>query len=118
MIKSVTTSLPFLANDETIRKALYDNNGNVDAAVSQLLDEPSSTPSTPGSYSSQSGSSSVERDADSDDEEEVWGPNKRKNRKIRALKRKEKEKEVKLDAKEINAQLPLPDMTGMAVLYI
>jgi hypothetical protein len=105
MVNSVTTSLPFLADDETIRKALQDNNGSVDAAVSQLLDEPTSTPSSPGSYSSQSGSSSVERDADSDEEEEIWGPNKRQNRKIRAMKRKEKEAQ-------------LPDMTAMKTLYI
>lgn len=125
MITSVTTSLPFLADNETIRKALYDNNGNIDAAVSQLLDEPSSTPSTPGSYSSQSGNSSIERDADSDDEDEVWGPNKRQIRKIKAMKKKEKAneikaKEVKLitDAKEINTNMPLPDTEGMEVLFI
>jgi OTU domain-containing protein 3 len=124
MVNSVTTSLPFLANNETIRKALYDNNGSIDAAVSQLLDEPSSNPSsnpsTPGSFrsvtSSQSGSSSIERDADSDDEDEIWGPNKRQNRKIKAMKRISKSKagtpEVLI--KEVN----LPDMKGMEILYI
>lgn len=120
MVNSVTTSLPFLADDATIRKALYDNNGNVDAAVSQLLDEPSSTPSTPGSFksvsSSQSGASSIERDADSDDEDEVWGPNKRHNRKIKATKRANKSKTStpELVTKEKN----LPDMKGMEILYI
>jgi OTU domain-containing protein 3 len=105
MVNSVITSLPFLANDETIRKALHDNNGSIDAAVSQLLDEPTSTPSSPGSYSSQSGSSSVERDTNSDEEEEIWGPNKRQNRKIRAMRRKEKD-------------VQLPDMAAMKTLYI
>lgn len=117
MVNSVTSSLPFLASDATIRKALYDNNGSIDAAVSQLLDEPSSTPSTPGSYaslSSQSGNSSIERDADSDDENEVWGPNKRQNRKIRTMKRKSKE--IKETVKKIDSQLP--DMKAMEILYI
>jgi hypothetical protein len=119
MVNSVTTSLPFLANDATIRKALYDNNGSIDAAVSQLLDEPSSTPSTPGSYaslSSQSGNSSIERDADSDDEDEAWGPNKRQNRKIRAMKRKSKEIKETANVKKIDSQLP--DMMAMEILYI
>jgi OTU domain-containing protein 3 len=122
MVNSVTTSLPFLANDATIRKALYDNNANIDAAVSQLLDEPSSTPSTPGSFgsvtSSQSGASSIERDADSDDEDEVWGPNKRQNRKIKAMKKSSKSKagtpELIAKGKEAN----LPEMKGMEILYI
>jgi OTU domain-containing protein 3 len=117
MVNSVTTSLPFLANNETIRKALYDNNGSIDAAVSQLLDEPSSTPCSFRSVtSSQSGSSSIERDADSDDEDEIWGANKRQNRKIKAMKRVSKSKAgtPELLIKEVN----LPDMKGMEILYI
>lgn len=121
MVNSVTTSLPFLANNETIRKALYDNNGSIDAAVSQLLDEPSSTPSTPGSFrsvtSSQSGSSSIERDADSDDEDEIWGPNKRQNRKIKAMKQISKSKAGTPELM-IKKEANLPDMKGMEILYI
>ncbi|KAE9371261.1 cysteine proteinase, partial [Stipitochalara longipes BDJ] len=123
MVNAVTTSLPFLAaNDTTIRKALYDNNGNIDAAVSALMDEPSSTPSTPGSFrsvaSSQSGASSIERDAESDDEDEIWGPNKRQNRKVKAIKRATKSKtstpEIMIKGKDAS----LPDMKAMEILFI
>jgi OTU domain-containing protein 3 len=122
MVSSVTTSLPFLANDATIRKALYDNNANIDAAVSQLLDEPYSTPSTPGSFrsvaSSQSGaSSSIERDLDTDNEDEIWGPNKRQNRKLKATKRLSKSKPGTPQL-TIKKEASLPDMKGMDILYI
>jgi hypothetical protein len=111
MINTVTTSLPFFVDKETIRKTLSDNNADVDAVVGLFLDEPSSTPSSPGSYSSQSGSSSIERDADSEDEDEAWGPNKRQNRKMRAMKRKE-------EVMELEKAAQLPDMAGMKTLYI
>jgi len=93
MVKSVMTALPDLANEEIIRNALVENYGNVDNAVTYLMDlQYSSNPPTPGSLSpSQSGGSSIERDYDSD-EDEIYGPNKRQNRHIRASKPSTKEK--------------------------
>lgn len=112
MIEVVKSSLPSFADEDTIRKALVDNNGSVDNAVNQLLEveEYSSAPATPGSFS-QSGSSSVERDPDSDDDE-VYGPNKRQNRRAsratKALRKEQKEREAQLQV--IQAQeVPLPD---------
>jgi OTU domain-containing protein 3 len=56
-----------------IKKALENCRGNVNNAVSMLIDE-----NEDGSISSTQGSSSVEREQDSDDEM-VYGPNKRAN---------------------------------------
>lgn len=78
MVDDVVRSIPYLrANRSTIQKALEENKGNVNNAVSKLLeaDEHSST-------SSVRGSSSVERDLDSDDEEPIRGPNKRQDRRL------------------------------------
>lgn len=120
MIKNVTSSLPFLANDAAIRKALTDNGGNIDRAVNQLLDEPSSTPSTPDGYlSSQSGNSSIERDVDSDDEDEIWGPNKRQSRKVRVIKpMKRRSKGLTPSPLKKCISANLPDMDEMEVLFI
>jgi OTU domain-containing protein 3 len=93
MVKAVTTSLPHLTSEDTIRQALKESGGSVDGAVSTLMEDPPSAPGTPGSFS-QSGSSSIERDLDSDDEE-IYGPNKRQNRTIRATKTSKKVKEAR-----------------------
>lgn len=73
MLDVVSKSLPFLADKPTIRKALEESKGNIDAAVSKLLDRESSQ-SAPES-------SSVERDPDSDNEA-IYGPNKRRDRRL------------------------------------
>jgi hypothetical protein len=105
MIKAVTTSLPHLIDQATIRKTLEECKGNVDDAVSKLLDSDylSSQPSSPGALSSP-GSSSVEREPDSDDDE-IYGPNKRQNRRIIKAKaiRKEKARSAKQEEDELSA---------------
>lgn len=72
----VAKSLPFLADKPTIKRALEAVKGNVDLAVSNLLDMEEN-----GSISSQPESSSVERDQDSDDEAH-HGPNKKQDRRM------------------------------------
>ncbi|CZR64765.1 uncharacterized protein PAC_14664 [Phialocephala subalpina] len=104
MVSAVSTSLPDITDEDIITAALRVNKGNVDAAVSQLMESstpPSSIPSTPNSsFSLNSGASSVARDSDSDDEE-VQGSNKRQARKEREQKRLSKlsqEIEAELEA--------------------
>lgn len=72
-IHTVKQSLPFLTDPQVIVRALEDCKGNVDNAVSMLMDADQE-----GSVSSTQGSSSIERDQDSDDEG-IYGPNKRAN---------------------------------------
>jgi OTU domain-containing protein 3 len=87
MINVVTQSLPYLADRETIKKTLEESKGNIDTAVSILLDAEERA-----SVSSQPGSSCTERDPDSDNEEFV-GPNKKQDRRMsRATKALRKEK--------------------------
>jgi OTU domain-containing protein 3 len=88
MIKSVFTSLPHLTDEALVIKILEEVNGHVDNAVTKLLgaEYRGSMPSSPAS----AGSSSVERDPDSDDDE-IYGPNKRQNRRIKAMKQRAKE---------------------------
>lgn len=87
MINVVTQSLPYLADRETIKKTLEESKGNIDTAVSILLDAEERA-----SVSSQPGSSCTERDPDSDYEEFV-GPNKKQDRRMsRATKALRKEK--------------------------
>jgi OTU domain-containing protein 3 len=87
MINVVTQSLPYLADRDTIRKTLEESKGNIDTAVSILLDAEERA-----SVSSQPGSSCTERDPDSDNEEFV-GPNKKQDRRMsRATKALRKEK--------------------------
>lgn len=74
MVDSVTTSLPHLADTQAIMKAIQDARGDVNTAVSKLLDAERSSPSTQGS-------SSIEREPDSDDEE-LGGPKKRQDRRL------------------------------------
>lgn len=88
MMDVVSSSLPFLADRRTIKQALEDCKGNVDAAVSKLLDAEDR-----GSVTSAQESSSVERDADSDDDA-MNGPNKRRDRRVsRATRSVMKEKQ-------------------------
>lgn len=70
-INTVKQSLPFLTDLQVIIRALEDCKGNIDNAVSMLIDADQE-----GSISSTQGSSSIERDPDSDDEI-IYGPNKR-----------------------------------------
>jgi OTU domain-containing protein 3 len=85
MTTVVLSSLPYIADRETIKKTLEECRGNIDTAVSILLDAEDRA-----SASSQQGSSSTERDQDSDDE--FAGPNaKRIDRRMsRATKAKGK----------------------------
>ncbi|GAB7343101.1 hypothetical protein MBLNU457_1179t2 [Dothideomycetes sp. NU457] len=71
----VSKSLPFLADKPTIKRALEEAKGNIDAAVSKLLDREEN-----GSTSSTQESSSIEREADSDDD--PIGPNKKRDRRM------------------------------------
>jgi OTU domain-containing protein 3 len=94
MVNVVTQSLPYLADREMIKKTLEECKGNIDTAVSILLDAEERA-----SVSSQPGSSCTERDPDSD-EEEFTGPNKKQDRRMsRATKalRKEKAEQEKKD---------------------
>ncbi|KZF23206.1 OTU-domain-containing protein [Xylona heveae TC161] len=76
MIDVVLSSLPYLADRALVKRTLEECRGNVDDAVSKLLDldERQSNSSTPGS-------SSIERDPDSDDEASS-GPNKKQDRRL------------------------------------
>jgi hypothetical protein len=80
MINVVHQSLPFLADRESIKKALEEHKCNIDAAVNSLLDQEDKC-----SVSSQNGSSSTERDPDSDDED-FDAPSKKQNRRDRATR--------------------------------
>jgi len=75
-IDVVSQSLPFLADKPTIKRMLEECKGNIDSAVSRLLEAEDG-----GSTSSAQESSSVEREADSDDEA-YTGPNKKQDRRI------------------------------------
>lgn len=86
MVDSVSSSLPDFVPEILITKTLLLNNGDVDAAVSHLLESSSqstaSSVSTPhSSFSAQSGNYSIPRESESDDEEDVRGPNRRKVKK-------------------------------------
>ncbi|KAI9838174.1 MAG: hypothetical protein M1838_004663 [Thelocarpon superellum] len=77
MIELVMQSLPYRSERLIIRRALEEHHGNVDAVISKLLD-----PEEGSSYSSATGSSSVEREPDSDDEDEIRGPSKKQDRRM------------------------------------
>ncbi|KAM0716967.1 hypothetical protein Q7P37_006819 [Cladosporium fusiforme] len=81
-IDVVSNCLPFLADKPTIKRALEASKGNIDAAVSNLMDAEENC-----SGSSAQESSSVERDQDSDDDVHD-GPNKKQDRRLsRAVKK-------------------------------
>ena len=95
MIKVAMSSLPYLADPVMVQKTLESCKGNVDDAVSKLLDseDRSSSPSTQGS-------SSVERDHDSDDDD-FSGPNKKQDRRLSRATRTIKQKEGKAKSEPI-----------------
>lgn len=84
-IDVVSASLPYLADKPTIKRALEATKGNIDAAVSSLLDAEND-----GSASSHQGSSSVERDHDESDENSHNGPNKKQDRRLSRASRTQK----------------------------
>jgi len=83
-IDVVSNCLPFLADKPTIKRALEASKGNIDAAVSNLMDAEEN-----GSGSSAQESSSVERDQDSDDDTNA-GPNKKQDRRLSRAAKKSK----------------------------
>ena len=85
-IDVVCKSLPYLADKITIKRALEAAKGNIDLAVSNLLDAEEH-----GSNSSQVESSSVERDHDSDDDT-CDGPNKKQDRRMSRATRIQKDR--------------------------
>ena len=94
MVNVVCQSLPYLADRTTIHKTLEECKGNIDTAVSKLLDAEER-----GSVSSTQESSSVEREPDSD-EEALSGPNKKQDRRLSRATRtvlKEKDEQKKRD---------------------
>jgi len=106
----VSQSLPFLADKPTIRRMLEECKGNVDAAVTKMLDAEEG-----GSISSAQESSSVEREQDSDDEA-YNGPNKKQDRRMsRAVKDRQRIMS-KLATQDDNDSLPetIPDSESEA----
>ena len=94
MVNVVMKSLPYIADRATVEKSLEKFKGNVDNAVSELLDLEDQ-----GSISSTQGSSSVERERDSD-EESFSGPAKKQDRRMSRASRtviKKKEEQHKCD---------------------
>ena len=88
MVDVVKSSLPYLVPDNgTIHRALVKAKGNVDDAVSELLENEDG-----GSVSSTQESSSVERDQGSDDDEYA-GPKKKQDRRMSRATRSLKQKE-------------------------
>lgn len=85
-IDVVSKSLPFLADKPTIKRALELAKGDVNAAVSSLLDAEEN-----GSNSSYQESSSVERDHESDDDMND-GPNKKQDRRMSRASRAPKQR--------------------------
>lgn len=86
MIDVVEKSLPFLADKPTIKRAIEASKGNINDAVSRLMDAEEY-----GSSSSHHESSSVERDHDSDDDMHD-GPNKKQDRRMSRASRAQKER--------------------------
>lgn len=80
-IDVVSKSLPYLADKPSIKRALEYAKGDINLAVSNLLDAEEY-----GSTSSQQESSSVERDRDSDDDMND-GPNKKQDRRMSRVSR-------------------------------
>ncbi|KAF2459054.1 hypothetical protein BDY21DRAFT_199973 [Lineolata rhizophorae] len=76
MVEVVIKSLPFLADKKVVLRALEQSHGNIDNAVSKLLEADDR-----GSASTHESSSSVEREPDSDDEA-LNGPNKKRDRNL------------------------------------
>jgi len=75
MIQTLQSSLPFLIDKSAAKRALRESKGNLNNAVSRLLD------SEDGSGSSAQDTSSIEREPDSDDDK-LHRPNKRRDRRV------------------------------------
>ena len=111
MVNTVMQSLPFCADRAVVHKRLEQFKGNVDATVSDFLDNEYGS-----SSSSRRGSSSVERDADSDDES-LSGPNKKQDRRMSRLKRattNEQQSNQHLSYRLKSPQLPLSQASSSA----
>lgn len=100
----VSNCLPFLADKPTIKRALEATKGNIDAAVSNLMDAEEN-----GSGSSAQESSSVERDQDSDDDTHA-GPNKKQDRRTSRATKKTKPRSS--ETRHALSQLETADNNG------
>ena len=89
MIDAVTNSLPFFTDRQTIKRTLEECKGNINDAVSKLLDQEEGW-----SISSQPESSSVEREPDSD-EDALNGPNKKQDRRSSRANRQQRDPDTK-----------------------
>jgi len=106
----VSKSLPFLADKPAIKRMLEECKGNIDSAVSRLLDAEEG-----GSASSAQESSSVEREQDSDDEA-YNGPNKKQDRRVSRTVKDRQRIVSKLATHDDNDSLPetIPDSESEA----
>lgn len=101
MTDVVEKSLPFLTDKATITRYLKEAKGDVNLAVSNLLDAEEN-----GSASSRHESSSVERDHDSDDDVHD-GPNKKQDRRMSKASRAQKDRSS--ESKHTLSQLSVYD---------
>ena len=101
MIDVVQKSIPWIDDRATIKRAIEAAKGNIDNAVSNLLDAEGY-----GSSSSQHENSSVERDHDSDDDMHD-GPNKKQDRRMSRASRAQKEQSS--HSRHALSQLPAYD---------
>ena len=106
MVDVVSSSLPFLADKPTIKRVLEECKGNIDSAVSKLLDSEEG-----GSVSSAQESSSVEREPDSDDEL-LGGPNKKQDRR---MSRTTRQKPKDLRQRQIMSKLASHDSSQESI---
>ena len=102
MITNCLHSLPYPADHATIHKTLVACKGDLDAAVSRLIESNEERLSVSGNSQ---GSSSVERDVDSDDEAEYTGPKKKQDRRLsRATRTNRHDALVAVDEKDKTKQ--------------
>lgn len=94
MVKQVIDFLPHIIDEDAIIKALLQTKGNINDAVSKLLDADyiSSQSTTPATISSP-GSVSIERDSETEDDD-ISPPSKRQNRSVTAETTTEQENDV------------------------
>lgn len=101
MIDVVEKSLPYLADKPTIKRYLEAAKGDVNLAVSNMLEDEEN-----GSSSSRHESSSVERDHDSDDDMDE-GPKKRQDRRMSKASRAQQQRSS--ESKHTLSQLTVYD---------
>ena len=80
MIEVVLKSLPYPGDRLAVKRILEENQGDVDATVSRLLDDEEA--GSDSGHSSIRHSPSVEREADGDDDALINGPNKKQDRRL------------------------------------